>query len=221
MNVHLQPQPHNDHARLMDRMYRGQRHIYDLTRKYYLFGRDTAINGLELRPGMSLLELGCGTGRNLELSGRRHPGTRLFGLDISQEMLLSAKTRFEKAKTPVTLVAGDAANFRAADLGEPQGFDRVMISYALSMIPDWERALAAAAGLIAPGGSLHVADFGGQDGMPDWFRKGLFAWLDLFSVTPRLDLQEKADAVARIYGHACEFRTLYRGYAALAELRAH
>ena len=29
-----------DQAEQMDRMYRYQRHIYDLTRKYYLLGRD-------------------------------------------------------------------------------------------------------------------------------------------------------------------------------------
>ncbi len=40
------------------------------------------------------------------------------------------------------------------------------------------------------------------------------------SVTPRLDLHQKADAIARSLGHDCRFRKLYRGYAALAELRA-
>ena len=38
-----------DAAALMDRMYRHQRHVYDLTRKYYLAGRDEAI--ARLRPG--------------------------------------------------------------------------------------------------------------------------------------------------------------------------
>lgn len=37
------------HARLMDRMYRYQRYIYDFTRKYYLFGRDTLIRDLNPR----------------------------------------------------------------------------------------------------------------------------------------------------------------------------
>ena len=32
-----------DHAALMDTVYRGQRHIYDATRKYFLFGRDRLI----------------------------------------------------------------------------------------------------------------------------------------------------------------------------------
>ncbi|TIQ66810.1 MAG: SAM-dependent methyltransferase, partial [Mesorhizobium sp.] len=32
----------------MDGVYRWQRHIYDLTRKYYLLGRDRLISGLEV-----------------------------------------------------------------------------------------------------------------------------------------------------------------------------
>ena len=221
MNVHIQPQPHDDHARLMDRMYRGQRHIYDLTRKYYLFGRDTAINGLELRPGMSLLELGCGTGRNLELSGRRHPGTRLFGLDISQEMLLSAKARFEKARTPVTLVPGDAANFRATDLGEPQGFDRVMISYALSMIPDWQGTVEAGLAALKPGGSLHIVDFGRQEDLPRWFRSALRGWLARFHVTPRDTLNDYLARLADERGLTLEISSLGGGYATQAILYRH
>ena len=70
-----------EHARRMDRMYRLQRHVYDATRKYYLFGRDAAIQGLDIPPDGSVLEIGCGTGRNLALIGRLFPQARLFGLD--------------------------------------------------------------------------------------------------------------------------------------------
>ncbi len=49
------------HAGLMDRMYRHQRHIYDITRKYYLLGRDWTIEKLDVPQGGSLLEVGCGT----------------------------------------------------------------------------------------------------------------------------------------------------------------
>ncbi len=37
-----------EHAEQMDNMYRYQRHIYDLTRKYYLLGRDTTIAALDI-----------------------------------------------------------------------------------------------------------------------------------------------------------------------------
>ena len=53
------------HGDLMDRLYRHQRHIYDLTRKYYLLGRDELIAELDPPPHGTVLEIGCGTGRNL------------------------------------------------------------------------------------------------------------------------------------------------------------
>jgi SAM-dependent methyltransferase len=122
------------HAALMDEVYRGQRHIYDFTRKYYLFGRDTLIAGLAAAPGMRVLEVACGTGRNLAKIGRAWPGMRLFGLDISAEMLKSARAALGDA---ARLGQGDACAFDAqALLGEPQ-FDRIVLSYSLSMIPDW------------------------------------------------------------------------------------
>ncbi len=51
-----------EHAERMDQMYRYQRHIYDLTRKYYLLGRDRTIEALQIPQHGSLLEVGCGTG---------------------------------------------------------------------------------------------------------------------------------------------------------------
>ena len=43
----------SDAAALMDAMYRHQRHIYDLSRKYYLIGRDEAIRRLGPGPAIA------------------------------------------------------------------------------------------------------------------------------------------------------------------------
>src|ERR1700688_648640 len=77
-------------TRRMNRMYRRQRHIYDGTRRYYLLGRDQMISGLRPDAGASVLEIGCGTGRNLVLGSRLYPSARIFGIDVSTEMLTSA-----------------------------------------------------------------------------------------------------------------------------------
>lgn len=79
------------HAALMDGVYRHQRHIYDLTRKYYLLGRDTMIAGLDVPDGGTVLELGCGTGRNILHAARRYPRAVFSGLDISAAMLDTAR----------------------------------------------------------------------------------------------------------------------------------
>jgi len=201
----------------MDEVYRGQRHIYDFTRKYYLFGRDTLIAGLHAKPGARVLEVACGTGRNLAKIGTTWPGARLFGLDISTEMLKSARSALgDEAR----LGEGDACAFDPAKLlGEP-AFDRIVLSYSLSMIPDWEGALDHAASLLAPGGSLHVVDFGDLSGMPSPLARGLRAWLAKFHVAPRADLSEAAARAAAARGLMLESRRGPMGYFQLHVLKA-
>lgn len=201
------------HAGLMDRMYRHQRHIYDLTRKYYLLGRDRTIAALDIPEGGSLLEVGCGTGRNLLLANRIFPKARLFGLDISAEMLATASDNFAGKKQRPHLRVADATAFRASEFGEADGFDRVMISYSLSMIPDWEKAVDRALAALAPGGSLHIVDFGQQEQLPRWFRSLLKAWLTRFHVTPRANLRYVLANMAGSHGAMLQFEEIARGYA--------
>ncbi len=209
----------SSHADRMDRMYRTQRHVYDLTRKYYLFGRDTLINELNVPAGGSVLEVGCGTGRNLALIGRRFPHARLFGLDISAEMLVSAEAKLGKhGRTRTILRVADATDFQPSEFGET-GFDRIVISYALSMIPDWEKAIGAAIAALNPGGSLHIADFGQQERLPRLFRRGLQAWLKRFHVTPRESMEAALRFNAGKFGDVLEFRPIGGGYAWLFTYR--
>lgn len=206
----------------MDEIYRVQRHFYDLTRKPYLLGRDVLIGELDLKPGARVLEIGCGTARNLLRISRRYPQALCFGVDLSSEMLLTARASIarEKHTGQVWVEQADATSFDPALLFGTAQFDRVILSYTLSMIPDWEVTLCRAARFLAPGGSLHVADFGDQAGLPGWFRHLLFGWLRLFSVTPRLSLRDQLPAIAGAAGCGFRFRNLYRGYVAMAELSA-
>ncbi|KAB2875016.1 MAG: class I SAM-dependent methyltransferase, partial [Pseudorhodoplanes sp.] len=81
----------------MDRIYRHQRHIYDVTRRFFLLGRDAALRELQPpRPG-AVLEIGCGTGRNLIAAARRYPQALFCGIDISNEMLKSCRRSVARA----------------------------------------------------------------------------------------------------------------------------
>lgn len=201
------------HSHLMDRVYRHQRHIYDVTRKYYLLGRDRLILKLDMQPGQSLMEIGCGTGRNLALASRLYPGIDLYGLDISSEMLATArKSLAGEGNYDAVLKLGDAARFTAADFNVV-GFDRIMISYALSMIPEWQRTIEMALAALNPGGSLHIADFGQQQGLPRWFRTILMRWLKQFHVTPRAEMKSIVETAIAGGPYRLEFTPHARDYA--------
>lgn len=171
-----------DHAAAMDSMYRWTRHVYDLTRKYYLFGRDRMIRELDLPRGGSVLEVGCGTGRNLAVIRQYWPKAELHGMDISAEMLKSAAATLGSG---AALAQGDATDFDPQALFGRAEFDRVVISFATSMIPVWEQAVSHACSLVAPGGSLHIVDFGNMGHLPSPLRGLLRGWLAKFHVTPR------------------------------------
>ena len=210
-----------DHSALMDKVYRQQRHIYDLTRAWYLLGRDRMIAGLNAEAGVSVLEVGCGTGRNLITAARRFPLARFFGMDISSEMLLSARhaTRRSDFITPLRLAQGDATHFDPVPAFAVSAFDRIFMSYTLSMIPDWQGAIARAIENLGPQGELHIVDFGQQERLPHWFRSLLFKWLGLFHVSPRPELKSVLEDFAARHKAQCAFTPLYRGYAWHAVLR--
>lgn len=205
-------------ALLMDRIYRQQRHVYDLSRKYYLLGRDRLIDGLAPPPGGRVLEIGCGTARNLIAVGRRHPAARLFGIDISAEMLATARRRLARTGQGgrIRLARADATRYDPALLFGVPSFSRIFFSYTLSMIPEWEQALAESVRWLHPGGELHLVDFGGQERLPRWFRGGLRRWLAAFHVTPRDGLEA---ALARLPVEVVVFERPRRDYAQYAVCR--
>ena len=205
------------HATAMDRMYRHTRHIYDLTRKPYLLGRDRLIAELGLEAGGSVLEMGCGTGRNLIAVARAYPKAELYGFDISEEMLKTAKATVSLAGLGdcIHLRQGDAAEFDAAAAFGREAFDRVYFSYALSMIPPWRAALARGLALTNSGGRFSVVDFGFCERLGRVPRAILHGWLKLFHVTPRAELEDELKALARNRGRKFRFERPFRGYAQL------
>jgi|ERR1700686_4620619 S-adenosylmethionine-diacylgycerolhomoserine-N-methlytransferase len=199
----------------MNRMYRRQRHIYDGTRRYYLLGRDRLISGLQPAPGSNVLEIGCGTGRNLVLAAGLYPEARFFGIDVSTEMLTSAISAVSRRGMTgrVRVAHGDGTGFDPRLLFGLPSFDHVMISYSLSMIPDWRGVLHAAARRLTAGGRLHVVDFGNQERLPATARALLLRWLRIFDVTPRDDLEAVLAAMAEGIKAELKFERPFRGYA--------
>jgi S-adenosylmethionine-diacylgycerolhomoserine-N-methlytransferase len=207
---------------LMNRIYRRQRHIYDVTRKWFLLGRDRLIEDLCPGPGAAVLEIGCGTGRNLIAAAQRYPGAQFFGIDVSTNMLTSAIAAVAQAGVSprVRVAHADATAFDPDMLFGRRKFERIMISYSLSMIPGWQAALELALSLLARGGRLQVVDFGGQESLPRWFRTLLRAWLARFHVTPRDTLEATLSSLAARAGAKLVVERPYRGYVQYAVVQA-
>lgn len=206
---------------LMDDVYALHRHFYDFTRKFYLFGRDRLIGGLAPPAGGTVLEIGCGTARNLIVAAKQWPGAHFHGFDISEAMLETARSSVAKRGLAgqITLAQGDAGSFDTAALFGLDKIDRVFMSYTLSMIPPWQEAIEHGTACLAPGGSLHIVDFGQYERLPGWAKRLHFKSLNDFHVFPRRELPAVLTRVAEAQDMALDFTPLYRGYAWSAVLR--
>ena len=164
-----------------------------------------------------MLEIGCGTARNLVRAARAYPDVEFYGIDISSEMLETARrTVIRRGLTAHIQVAqADAAQFDPVLLFGVPGFSRIFISYSLSMIPAWQLVLARAYGLLLPGGELHIVDFGRQEKLPPAARAALRTWLRFFHVQPRDDL----DAALRQLGIPATIERPFLGYSQQALCR--
>ncbi|WP_417622815.1 class I SAM-dependent methyltransferase [Parasphingorhabdus sp.] len=202
------------HGDLMDHVYRSQSGIYDLTRKYYLLGRDELISALQPPAGGTVLEIGCGTARNLIQAIKFWPEASFFGFDISSEMLKAARKNLVRhgVEDRIALFHGDAESPALAMPREHRAFDRIFLSFCLSMIPDWQGAIRQALTLLAPGGELHIVDFGQSEELPAPFRYLLQQWLALFHVEPRKHLRAFLKELDIETGTQSEFIRQYRGY---------
>ena len=117
--------------------------------------RKRAVDRLALKPGDRVLEVGCGTGKNLALLREAvGPQGHVYGVDLSDGMLQVADgTRKQNGWNNVTLVRSDVADYRPA---EPvQG---VLFSLSYNTMPHHAQVLRQAWEHLAPGGNLVVMD---------------------------------------------------------------
>lgn len=114
------------------------------------------LDGLQLRNGARVLDLGCGLGDDtFRIAERVAPDGRATGVDVSASMIEEARRRAEGRGLPVDFEVGDSQALRF-DNG---AFDGVRAERMLMHVPDAERAISEMSRVVAPGGRISVFDF--------------------------------------------------------------
>jgi len=153
----LRPVRGDSHAERLESFYVKQVDAYDRFRKRLLTGRDDLMKTIRPREGEVWVDMGCGTGANLEFLGEGLKDLKkVYLVDLTDSMLRVAKKRIERCGwTNVELQQGDATTWTPRD-GQ---VDAILFSYSLTMIPDWFAAVDRAYEALKPGGLVGVVDF--------------------------------------------------------------
>lgn len=211
-----------DQQTRLNNLYRFQRHFYDGTRKFFLFGRDALLEQMDINDGDRVLEVGCGTGRNLLRLARLYPRAKFYGLDASGEMLKTAAAKFDanNLEKSIVLRQGLAEELDAQEtFSLSEKFDAIFFSYTLLMIPDWRAAIDAALANQKPESNLYIVDFGDGRDLPRWFYRLLTAWLAIFDVRPRPEMLDYLLSLAQQGKGLLRSFPVWRNYAFIAEFR--
>ncbi len=134
--------------------YRRYAPVYDLVfGPFFHWGRVRTVERANALPCRSVLEVGVGTGLSLPLY---NPAKRIVGVDISAEMLASARKRVEAKRLASVnaLLEMDAERLSFAD----ESFDAAVAMYVLSTVPHPQRALAEIQRIVKPGGTILICN---------------------------------------------------------------
>ena len=149
-----------DRAEAANRYFAGHAEMWDQIRSLHVAESEVerAIDGaLGKRPLGRLVDIGTGTGRMIELFGPR--AAQATGIDRSSEMLRLARVKLEAAGIPSSLRQGD---MYALPLAE-ESADSVIIHQVLHYAHSPATAIAEAARVLAPGGTLLIVDFAAHE----------------------------------------------------------
>ena len=151
----LSPIRGTSHAERLNSFYAGQAADYDAFRARLLKGRGELLQSLPAPTGGVWVDMGGGTGANLEAAPWLSSCRRVVVADLCQPLLDVCRERVQhRGWSQVEPVLADVTTY---DPGEP--VDLVTFSYSLTMIPDWFRAVERARAMLAPGGVIGIVDF--------------------------------------------------------------
>src|SRR5437660_1431820 len=122
----------DSHADRLEAFYSNQADAYDAFRKRLLHGREEMMRSLEVREGDRLLDMGGGTGSNLEsIADRLGQFDRVSIIDLCPSLLRTAQGRIERnGWSNVCTVQADASTY------QPDGpVELITFSYSLTMMP--------------------------------------------------------------------------------------
>jgi len=185
----------------VERYYRFQSSVYDATRWTFLFGRSKILRRVADRGSPErILEVGCGTGRNLLELACLFPAARITGVDLSKAMLERARRKTASVDSRVELVHG---RYDKPLYSTPR-FDLVLFSYSLTMFnPGFELAIESARSDLVQGGYAATVDF--HDSPLPWFT----SWMQINHV--RTDGQLRPLLQRRFQPLHDELRLAYGG----------
>jgi ubiquinone/menaquinone biosynthesis C-methylase UbiE len=152
--------------------------------------RPRAVERLNLKPGDRVLEVGCGTGRNLAFLSRAvGPAGRVYGIDLSEGMLAKARLACEQGGlTNVLLIQADASEY---ELREP--VDGAIFSLSYAVMRDRKQALRNAWRQLKPGGRMVMLDARVLDGFFGRTTHGLLSLILRLTVLGNPDLDQVED----------------------------
>ncbi|EAQ82581.1 class I SAM-dependent methyltransferase [Blastopirellula marina] len=190
----VKPVRGENHAERLESFYGGQAEAYDDFRKRLLQGRQEMYASLDLPEGGVWVDMGGGTGSNLEYRGDDIPKMKsVYVVDLASSLLKVCDERIQARgwETSAKTVEADATKFTP----EEGLADVVTFSYSLTMIPDWFAAMDNALRILKPGGLIGVVDFYVSRKYPHegrtqhgWFNRNFWpVWFSSDNVHPSAD----------------------------------
>lgn len=188
----LRPVRGKNHAERMENFYSGQANAYDDFRRRLLYGREELYRQIACPEKGVWVDLGGGTGSNLEFIRDRVPTLgQAYVVDLSTSLLEVARRRFaDSGWKHVQAVEADATSWQPPE----EQADVVTFSYSLTMIPDWFAAIENALRMLKPGGMIGVVDFyvarkhANEGAKHSWFTRSFWpVWFASDNVFPSAD----------------------------------